>query len=277
LHSQVNASVTEKEMINFENKEYDLLLSTSIIESGIHIPNVNTIIVEGSDNFGMADLHQLRGRVGRSKRQGYCYFLVKDKSLLSEQSKKRLIALEANSYLGSGSVLAYHDLEIRGGGNLIGEAQSGHIKNIGYSLYLKMLEDAINELLNHTPIMKKEVDIKLSVSAFISSDYISEDRIRLELYRRLSKCSSLRSVLEIEEEMVDRFSKLDTPTKQFLEIITMKILASNLDIISISNFGQNITLKNKKEEKIYLKSRSKDDDDVIATVLGYLRSEVKSL
>lgn len=277
LHSKVSATFTEKEMMNFENKKYDLLLSTSIIESGIHIPNVNTIIIESSENFGIADLHQLRGRVGRGKRQGYCYFLVKDKSTLTEQSKKRLMALEANSFLGSGSVLAYHDLEIRGGGNLIGEAQSGHIKNIGYSLYLKMLEDAINQLLNHTPIMKKDVDIKLSVSAFISSDYISEDRIRLELYRRLSKCESLRSVLDIEEEMLDRFSKLDISTKQFLEIITMKILASKLDIISISNFGQSITFKNKKEEKIYLKSRSKDDDDIINTVLAYLRKEGKAL
>ena len=276
LHSKITATVTEKEMMNFENKEYDLLLSTSIIESGIHIPNVNTIIIEGADNFGIADLHQMRGRVGRSKRQGYCYFLVKDKAKLTEQSRKRLIALEANSFLGSGSVLAYHDLEIRGGGNLIGEAQSGHIKNIGYSLYLKMLEDAINSLLNNTPVQKKEVEIKLSISAFINSEYVSEDRVRLELYRRLSKCKSVRDVLDIEEEMLDRFGKLDVYTKQFLQIITIKILASKSDIVSISNFGQNITLRDKNEQKNYLKSRSKDDDDIINTVLAFLRTKVKS-
>ncbi len=276
LHSKISATVTEKEMINFENKEYDLLLSTSIIESGIHIPNVNTIIIDGSDNFGIADLHQMRGRVGRGKRQGYCYFLVKDKSQLTEQSKKRLIALEANSFLGSGSVLAYHDLEIRGGGNLIGEAQSGHIKNIGYSLYLRMLEDAINMLLNNTPVKKKEVEIKLSINAFISSDCVSEDRVRLELYRRLSKCESVRDVLDMEEEMVDRFGKLDIYTKQFLDVITIKILSATIDIVSISNFGQNITLKDKNEQKSYLKSRSKDDDDVIATVLSHLRKKVKN-
>jgi len=276
LHSKISATVTEKEMMKFENGQYDILLCTSIIESGIHIPNVNTIIIESADNFGMADLHQMRGRVGRSKRQGYCYFFVKDKSILSEQSKKRLIALEANSYLGSGSVLAYHDLEIRGGGNLIGEAQSGHIKNIGYSLYLKMLEDAINTLLNKTPIEKKEVEIKLSVSAFISSDYINEDRIRLELYRRLSKCTSIKDVLDIEEEMIDRFSTLDLPSKQFLEIITIKILASIKDIISISNYAQNITLHYKNDKKVYLKSRSKDDDDILNCVLLYLRKGDKS-
>ncbi len=276
LHSKISPVVTEKEMIAFENREYDLLLSTSIIESGIHIPNVNTIIIDGSDNFGIADLHQLRGRVGRGKRQGYCYFLVKDKSKLTEQSKKRLIALEANSFLGSGSVLAYHDLEIRGGGNLIGEAQSGHIKNIGYSLYLKMLEDAINTLLNNTPVEKKEVEIKLSINAFISSDCVSEDRVRLELYRRLSRCVSVRDVLDMEEEMVDRFGRLDIHTKQFLDVITIKILSTHANIVSVSNFGQNITLKDKNETKSYLKSRSKDDDDIISTVLAHLRTKVKN-
>jgi len=271
LHSEISATVTEKEMLHFEEKSYDVLLSTSIIESGIHIPNVNTIIIDSADHFGMADLHQLRGRVGRSKRQGFCYFLVKDKEELSESAKKRLIALESNSYLGSGSILAYHDLEIRGGGNLVGEAQSGHLKNIGYSLYLRMLEDAINALLGKTPIASREVDIKLSISAFISDTYITEDRVRLELYRRLSKCRSIHDVLEIEEEMLDRFGKLDIPTKQFLQLIEIKILATGQNITLISNYGQNITIKYEDEKKITLQSRSRDNDDVIATVLTHLR------
>jgi len=273
LHSEISATVTEKEMLHFEEKAYDVLLSTSIIESGIHIPNVNTIIIDSADHFGMADLHQLRGRVGRSKRQGFCYFLVKEKDALSESAKKRLIALESNSYLGSGSILAYHDLEIRGGGNLVGEAQSGHLKNIGYALYLKMLEDAINALLGKTPIATKEVDIKLSISAFISDTYILEDRVRLELYRRLSRAKVLHDVLEIEEEMVDRFGKLDVPTKQFLQLIEIKILATQKAVSLISNYGQNITIKYDNEQKITLQSRSRDDDDVIATVLMHLRKE----
>lgn len=271
LHSKVSPAISEKEMLRFQNGEYDMLLSTSIIESGIHIPNVNTIIIDGADNFGMADLHQLRGRVGRAKRQGFCYFLVKDRDKLSDASKKRLIALESNSYLGSGSVLAYHDLEIRGGGNLIGEAQSGHIKNIGYSLYLKMLEDAINILLNKTPVQTKQVDIKLSVNAYINSDYVSEDRVRLEIYRRLSKCESLRDVLDIEEELVDRFGKIDEITAQFLQIINIKILSSLKGIASISNYAQNITVKYSDERKTLLKARSKDDDDLINTILKFLR------
>jgi transcription-repair coupling factor (superfamily II helicase) len=273
LHSEVSATVTEKEMLRFEEKEYDVLLSTSIIESGIHIPNVNTIIIDAADHFGMADLHQLRGRVGRSRRQGYCYFLVKDKEELSVSAKKRLIALEANSYLGSGSILAYHDLEIRGGGNLVGEAQSGHLKNIGYALYLRMLEDAINSLTGKAPVATKEVDIKLSISAFINENYIAEERVRLELYRRLSRCGSVHDVLEIEEEMVDRFGKLDVTTKQFLEMIEIKILATQKGIIFISNYGQNITCKDDLEHKTLLQARSRDDDDIIATVLAHLRKK----
>ena len=273
LHSKVQASISEKEMLRFEKGEYDLLLSTSIIESGIHLPNVNTIIVENSDNFGMADLHQLRGRVGRGKKLGYCYFLVKDKEKLSDQSKKRLIALESNSFLGSGSVLAYHDLEIRGGGNLMGVAQSGHIKNIGYTLYLKMLEECINSLLNKTAPKKKEIDIKLSVNAYIDSEYVSEDRIRLELYRRLSRCESVNEVYEIEQELYDRFGKIDANTKQFLQIITIKILASLQEIKSLSNYQQNITIVYENGQKIYLKAPSKDDDDIIETILSKMRKK----
>ncbi|NCD13234.1 MAG: transcription-repair coupling factor, partial [Epsilonproteobacteria bacterium] len=153
-----------------------------------------------------------------------------------------------------------------------GEAQSGHLKNIGYSLYLKMLEDAINSLLGKTPIASREVDIKLSMSAFISDTYISEDRVRLELYRRLSRCGSIHDVLEIEEEMVDRFGKIDVPTKQFLQLIEIKILATQRAIVLISNYGQNISIKYEDEKKVTLQSRSRDDDDLIATVLTYLRS-----
>lgn len=273
LHSKISATQSEKEMLAFENREYDMLLSTSIIESGIHLPNVNTILVESSDRFGMADLHQLRGRVGRGKNQGFCYFLVEDKNALSEQAKKRLIALEANSFLGSGSVLAYHDLEIRGGGNLIGEAQSGHIKNIGYSLYLKMLEDAINLLLNKHSVQLKDMDMKLSISAYLSSELIAEDRVRLELYRRLSKCKSPNEVFEIEGEIEDRFGRLDTPTTQFLQMMIVKILATSKEIKSISNYGQNITLLDKNDDKTLLKSKSKDDDDILDTLLVYLRKK----
>lgn len=275
LHSQVSSAQSEKQMLEFEEGKFDMLVSTSIIESGIHLPNVNTIIVESSDRFGMADLHQLRGRVGRGKTQGYCYFLVKDKQNLTDQAKKRLIALESNSFLGSGSVLAYHDLEIRGGGNLVGQAQSGHIKNIGYSLYLKMLENAINTLLNKEVMKKNDVDMKLNINAFLSEELISEDRVRLELYRRLSKCKSVNEVYEIEGEIEDRFGKLDNFSKQFLQMMIVKILSSMQNITSISNYAQNITITYQNDTKTLLKAKSKDDDDILDTLLIYLRKKGK--
>ncbi|EAL4710811.1 transcription-repair coupling factor [Campylobacter lari] len=275
LHSKIDAKTTEEEMIKFENKEYDLLLCTSIVESGIDLANANTIIVENSDRFGMADLHQLRGRVGRSAKQGYCYFLIEDKEKITKDSLKRLTSLESNSYLGSGSVLAYHDLEIRGGGNLLGVDQSGHIEQIGYSLYLKMLEDEISKLSKKEEIKEKKIDLKLNINAFLNSEYISEDRLRLELYRRLSKCMSVNEVYEIESEMNDRFGKPDIFTKQFLDLIIIKILASKHYKL-VSNYEQNICFVKDDESKEVIKAKSKDDDDVIEAILMHLRKSEKA-
>lgn len=272
LHSKIDAKIQEEEMLKFENKEYDLLLSTSIVESGIDLPNANTMIVERSDRFGMADLHQLRGRVGRSDRQGYCYFLVENKEELTQDALKRLISLESNSYLGAGSVLAYHDLEIRGGGNLLGIDQSGHIEQIGLSLYLKMLEDELNALTKKESFEEKKIDLKLTINAFLNSELINEDRLRLELYRRLSKCKNIDEVYEIEGEIEDRFGKLDLYTKQFLMLIIIKILALG-KFKTISNFEQNIQFVKINDEKEFIKARSKDDDDIIEAVLTHLRKD----
>lgn len=271
LHSKISALESEKEMLKFENREYDLLLSTSIVESGIHMPKVNSIIIDGSDRFGIADLHQLRGRVGRGSREGYCYFIVKDKSQITEDAKRRLIALESNSYLGSGANLAQHDLEIRGGGNILGTAQSGNIKGVGYSLYLSMLEDTINLLTGKESIKKEDIDLKLTVNAFISSDLINEDRVRLELYRRLSKCENLENIRDIEEEMIDRFGKLDIPTKHFLLLITIKILARAKNIKTVTNYNQNITFIYSSDKKETIQANSRDEDDILDGVLKFLR------
>lgn len=272
LHSKVSASETEKELLKFEAGEYDMMIATSIIESGIHMPRVNTIIIDGADRFGIADLHQLRGRVGRGHIEGFAYFIVENKENLTDEAKKRLLALESNSFLGSGSVLAHHDLEIRGGGNLVGDAQSGHIKNIGYSLYLRMLEDAIKELSNTVEDKKSKVDIKLTISAYLSDEIIKEDRLRLDIYRRLSQCEESVEVYEIEEELIDRFGELDVVTKQFIELMVIKLLALEKKIKTIMNYGQNITFTYLNDSKETIKSNSKDDDDIIKATLYYLRN-----
>jgi transcription-repair coupling factor (superfamily II helicase) len=235
------------------------------------MPRVNTIIVDGADRFGMADLHQLRGRVGRSNVEGFAYFIVNDKETLTDDAKKRLLALESNSFLGSGSVLAYHDLEIRGGGNLVGDAQSGHIKNIGYSLYLRLLEDAIKLLSNQAESEKLKVDIKLTISAYVSDEVVKEDRLRIDIYRRLSACVEPVEIYEIQEEVIDRFGELDAPSKQFFELMVIKLLSLQKKIKSVSNYGQNITFTYMDERKDSIKSDSKDDDDIIKAVLKYLR------
>ncbi|GIT98559.1 transcription-repair coupling factor [Sulfurovum sp. TSL1] len=273
LHSKISAKETEDEMMLFGTGEYDVLLSTSIVESGIHMPHANTMIVDGADNFGIADLHQLRGRVGRGAKEGYCYFMVTDKERLTDNAKRRLLALESHSDLGSGAVLAFHDLEIRGGGNIIGEAQSGHIKQIGYSLYLRMLEDAIKELSGQDKEVAQNIDMKLSIDAYLNEELIEEDRLRLELYRRLSLCETTGEVYEIEAEIADRFGKLDVITRQFIDVIVMKVLAREKGISKVSSYGENVFIEfmDENKERVVLKSPSKDDDDIIATAMGYLK------
>ncbi len=273
LHSQINANESEEIMLEFAKGNYQVLLCTSIVESGIHLPNANTIIIDNAQNFGLADLHQLRGRVGRGKKEGFCYFLIEDQKSLNEQTLKRLLALEKNSYLGSGESVAYHDLEIRGGGNLLGQDQSGHIKNIGYALYTRMLEDAIYELSGGKKRLEKSVEIQLGVSAFLNPELIASDSLRLDLYRRLSLCENTDEVGQIHEEIEDRFGKIDDLSAQFLQIITLKILANQLGIIKLSNFNQNITITYGDEKKESLKAPSKDDNDILETLLKHLRAQ----
>ncbi|MGN8509248.1 transcription-repair coupling factor [Helicobacter pylori] len=274
LHSQINANESEEIMLEFAKGNYQVLLCTSIVESGIHLPNANTIIIDNAQNFGLADLHQLRGRVGRGKKEGFCYFLIEDQKSLNEQALKRLLALEKNSYLGSGESIAYHDLEIRGGGNLLGQDQSGHIKNIGYALYTRMLEDAIYELSGGKKRLEKSVEIQLSVSAFLNPELIASDSLRLDLYRRLSLCENVDEVGQIHEEIEDRFGKMDDLSAQFLQIITLKILANQLGILKLSNFNQSITITYSDEKKESLKAPSKDDNDILETLLKHLRAQI---
>ncbi|WQZ53276.1 transcription-repair coupling factor [Helicobacter pylori] len=274
LHSQINAYESEEIMLEFAKGNYQVLLCTSIVESGIHLPNANTIIIDNAQNFGLADLHQLRGRVGRGKKEGFCYFLIEDQKSLNEQALKRLLALEKNSYLGSGESIAYHDLEIRGGGNLLGQDQSGHIKNIGYALYTRMLEDAIYELSGGKKRLEKSVEIQLGVSAFLNPELIASDSLRLDLYRRLSLCENVDEVGQIHEEIEDRFGKIDDLSAQFLQIITLKILANQLGILKLSNFNQNITITYSDEKKESLKAPSKDDNDILETLLKHLRDQI---
>ncbi len=272
LHSQIPSNEAEDIVLDFARGVYTMLLCTSIVESGIHLPNANTILVEDADCFGIADLHQLRGRVGRGNKEGFCYLLVEDFKSITEDAKKRLFACERNSFLGSGGVLAYHDLEIRGGGNLVGEAQSGHIKNIGYALYLRLLEEALFALSGNTQEKESNVEVKLSVAAFLNPALIESERLRLEIYRRLSKCKEQKEVFALEGEIEERFGRLDLYTRQFLDLIRIKIIARNCGVVKIMNYQQNVTLEKSSGEKLTLKSASKDEDDILKAVFESLES-----
>jgi transcription-repair coupling factor (superfamily II helicase) len=273
IHSKVPQNQNQKILEDFTQGKIDILLGTTIVESGLHIPNANTMIVDGACRFGIADLHQLRGRVGRSHHEGFCYFFVTDKNSITQDANKRLTALQSNSYLGSGQALAYQDLQIRGGGNILGTAQSGHIKHIGYSLYLKMLEEALNTLShqeNKTTKNNTPINIQLNITAYISSDTVNSDRVRLELYRRLGQCVDVDEVYDIYEEIEDRFGQTDIYTKQFIDLITIKIKAKNKNIKQILNYEKNITIVFNDDKQHKLVSMSKDDKDILNCVLKHL-------
>ncbi|MDR1911210.1 MAG: DEAD/DEAH box helicase [Helicobacteraceae bacterium] len=276
LHSKVTDEVSENELLRFERGEYDMLLSTTIVESGIHIPNANTIIIDGADRFGIADLHQLRGRVGRSRRQGYCYFMIEDEESLTQEAKKRLLALENNSYLGSGSALAFYDLEIRGGGNILGADQSGHIKQIGYGLYLKMLEEALNDLSGEIKETQKNVEIRLTIKAYISAECVEEERLRLDLYRRFAQTKTIGEVYELAEEIADRFGRIDLTTRQFIDLMAIKALGADRGVCVVQNYRQTISFTLLSGAKEIVSAPSADDDDIISCALNWLRSRQKT-
>ncbi len=277
LHSEIHSNETEKEIFKFEQGEYNMLLSTSIISSGIHIPNANTIIIDGADRFGIADLHQLRGRVGRGEREGYSFFVVESRNNLTESSVRRLLSLEENSSLGSGNNLAMHDLEIRGGGNIAGESQSGHIDDVGYSLYVKLLEQQIIRLSqDDNKIIEQDnranhVDIRILIDGYISPEFIPDERARLDLYRRIALTKTIDEVNEIKFEIKDRFGNLDENTDQYLDIVKIKLLSKNKNIQVISNNGKNITFSLEGNKKINLLSPTRDNDDVLKTIIDFLK------
>ena len=226
-HGQMPKSELESVMRDFYHQRFDVLVCSTIIESGIDIPTANTIIMNRADRFGLAQLHQLRGRVGRSRHQAYAFLLVPDPEFISESAKKRLAALEALTELGAGFALANHDLEIRGAGELLGEGQSGVIEEIGFSMYTDYLNRAIRDLSGEpteSPLRKDSVcEIDLETSAYIPDEYIPDVHTRLVLYQRIADCEDKSSLYELKLEMVDRFGLLPAETKMLFQISEVRI------------------------------------------------------
>ncbi|MGD0229098.1 MAG: transcription-repair coupling factor [Syntrophorhabdales bacterium] len=240
-HGKMNGKDLERIMLDFIRGRYDILLSTNIIESGLDISNVNTIFINNAHRFGLADLYQLRGRVGRSTKQGYAYLLVPKEETLTRDSLARLKILEEMTELGSGLKVANYDLEIRGAGNLLGKEQSGHINLIGFELYCRMLEDAVRELKDD--VVREEepaTEVNLPLNAYIPDSYIGDETNKLLTYKRLSKIKTVEELADMEVELKDRYGPIPGPLVNLLEVIGLKILLTRMKIKRLECSGRQI-------------------------------------
>jgi transcription-repair coupling factor (superfamily II helicase) len=229
-HGQMKEGELEKVMLRFVNREHNLLVCTSIIESGLDIQGANTILINHAERFGLADLYQLRGRVGRGSHQAYAYLLIPGDLVLSRDAMERLRAIQELSELGSGFKLALQDLEIRGAGNLLGPTQSGHIAAVGFEFYAQMMEKAVKEIRGEEVPDEITPEIDFPLPAFLPEGFVEDPSERLNLYRRLSSCRSEEEVEEIGTELEDRFGRLPEETRNLLDVIRVKILLTRLAI-----------------------------------------------
>ncbi|MFQ5780148.1 MAG: transcription-repair coupling factor, partial [Nitrospiria bacterium] len=239
-HGQMREQALEGVMLKFLSKEYNLLLTTTIIESGIDIPSANTIIINDAERFGLAELYQLRGRVGRSGEQAYAYLLVREGRILTEESRQRLQAIQEFTELGSGFRIAACDLEIRGSGNLLGREQSGQIAAVGFELYLRMIDEMVKELKGAPVKEEIEPTLQFRISAYIPEEYISDAYQRLAIYKRLSSCEDLSEVESIRTELEDRYGPLPDPLGHLLQIIQLKRLAKPIHILKIEEMARTV-------------------------------------
>ncbi len=241
-HGQMSERQLEKVMLGFINREINLLLCTTIIESGLDFPSANTMIVNRADRLGLAQLYQLRGRVGRSKFRAYCYLLTPGEEALSRDARERLQAIYDFSELGSSLRLATRDLEIRGAGNMLGASQSGHIAAVGLDLYTQLMEEAIKELKGETVVPDIDPEIALSIPAFIPEDYVSDTNQRLLFYKKLASCPDDEGIDAVGDELIDRFGKLPPPAANLLRVMHLKAILRRYLITRIAWSGKEIVL-----------------------------------
>ena len=229
----------ERAMLQFVRRDADILVATTIIESGLDIPNVNTIFINQADNYGLADLHQLRGRVGRYKHRAYAYLLLDDRPITPTASR-RLKAIEEFSELGAGFKIAMRDLEIRGAGNILGTQQSGHIAAVGYELYCQLLENAVRQM-KHLPLKTPlEVTVDLPWPAFLPRDYVPGQKLKIEVYRRLSRIRRPDRLADFRTELRDRYGPWPDTVEWLLRLAELRLLASRWQIASVHLEGKGV-------------------------------------
>ncbi len=230
-------------MLDFINKEADVLLCTTIIETGLDIPNANTLIIDNADKMGLSQLYQLRGRVGRSNRVAYAYLTYKQDKSLNTTAEKRLSAVREYTELGSGIKIAMKDLEIRGAGNLLGAEQHGQVCAVGFDLYCKMLDEAIRELKGEKHSKQEQTEIDLQISAFIPEYYIRDAHLKLTFYQRIQNAATISQLGILFDELVDRFGDVPKETENLLSIAEIRLLARQAGIVSLKQKAGIITMK----------------------------------
>lgn len=242
-HGQMREVGLEREMLAFLERETDVLLATTIIESGLDMPNVNTLIIDESDRLGLAQLYQLRGRVGRSNRKAFAYFLYRPQKVLSEIAEKRLAAIREFTEFGSGFKIAMRDLEIRGAGDIIGAQQHGHLAAVGFDLYVQMLREAVAEIRGEKVETRVEPSIELAVDAFLPDEYIGDRQAKASLYQRMVQIRNEGALQEMLDELIDRFGTPPRQVENLLHIIRLKWLAADLGIEQIQQTKQQVSLR----------------------------------
>ena len=242
-HGQMPAQELENIMIDFIDKKIDVIVCTTILESGIDIPNANTIIVENADRLGLAQLYQIRGRVGRSNKESFAYITYKRDKLLSEAADKRLKAIKDFTEFGSGFKIAMRDLEIRGAGSLIGEIQHGHMEQVGYDMYCKLLDEVMKEMQGIKAVEEKQDDdiqIDINVSSYIPDEYIENSSIKISIYQDIALCKNEDEILDVTDEIIDRFGEMPKEVENLLEIARIKNMCKEKNIKKIAQKGNSI-------------------------------------
>lgn len=274
-HGQMGARKLEKVLERFTAKEFDVLLCTTIIETGMDIGNANTIIVYGADKMGLSQLYQLRGRVGRTSRQGYAYFMYEKEKVLSEISEKRLKTIKEFTEFGSGFKVAMRDLEIRGAGTLLGETQHGHIADIGYELYVKMLDESIKRLRGQEVEEEIETEIAIKINAYIPSEYIEDEMDKIEIYKKIAAIRDMEDKKNIEEEIEDRFSDIPFSVYALTEVAYIKSLGKKLKIGRIAQHRNMINFYSPEDKLIVKKDFGQAEDyKLLKNIASYLEKMV---
>jgi transcription-repair coupling factor (superfamily II helicase) len=233
----------ERQMLRFWEREADVLVCTTIIESGLDVPNANTLVVDRADLLGLAQLYQLRGRVGRSSERAFTYFFFPEQREMTEEAHLRLATIAQHQALGSGFKIALRDLEIRGAGNLLGAEQSGHIAAVGFDAYARILQESVHELQGEVVTPDKELRIDLPVKAFVPPGWLAQEALRLELYRRISMANDHEALAMIRNETADRFGALPDPVQVLFAIASLRLSAAGLGVEEIATYRDQVRVK----------------------------------